>query len=209
MGTPPFWPRRGNPPNPDLAGVTPLGVDKPTNWKYYLPHPSDAGGKYSAMRPKMTTEWYKITSWMTLMCDKNTTNRPHEDIMSHLQSFNDQSKILCENKHKPDNNLTVHSVVSVSYETPKWPPDIYRGGFIKWAPWFSLGPCDSLGWVIGVYEVTFRERWGLKDSHWLRNPPPSKGRHLVVIWSFTGTLDTILSFTVLSCASPLRKLMAT
>ena len=40
---PPGWP---TPPPPWLTHPLPPPVDKLTKWNYYLPHPSDAGGKY-------------------------------------------------------------------------------------------------------------------------------------------------------------------
>ena len=41
---PPSRPEQVPLPRPDLARYTPPGVNRQTNWKYYLPHPSDAGG---------------------------------------------------------------------------------------------------------------------------------------------------------------------
>ena len=49
-GTPPTWTWTWDPPYPDLdLGPPPpcRGVDWHTKWKYNLPHPSDAGGKYT------------------------------------------------------------------------------------------------------------------------------------------------------------------
>ena len=57
MGTPPARPGMGYPPSQtwdggcplDLTGVPPQDVNWQTNWKQYLPHPLDAGGKKSTV----------------------------------------------------------------------------------------------------------------------------------------------------------------